>query len=76
MRRPHFLTILTMTTALGGAVAAPGLSARAETPVETEDPRANDPQHQRSQKLFGAVRDILDEAARPARPARRRRLGA
>ncbi|MBX2856249.1 MAG: hypothetical protein KTR21_14755 [Rhodobacteraceae bacterium] len=64
MRRPHILAILTMATALGGAVAVPNMAARAETPAQTEDPRANDPQHRRAQKMFGAIREILDEAAR------------
>lgn len=44
--------------------------ARAETAQQSADPRANDPAYLRSQRLFGSIRDILEDAAEAREGAR------
>ena len=64
--------LLIHSSARGACVAAAiafGLVATAAAPVSAEDakttdPRAGDPSYERGAKLFGAIRQILDEAAR------------
>lgn len=46
------------------AFAAPTSTLMAQETAETVDPRAGDPSYERAQRLFGAVREILDNAAR------------
>ena len=58
--------LLTFSVALAAPVQGVAL---AET-VETADPRADDPAYQRAQRLFGAIRDILEDAAQARADAR------
>lgn len=53
------------------AVYAPGLpTGVAAQTAQTADPRAGDPAYERSQRLFGAIRDILEDAAEARAQAR------
>ncbi|MCI4661143.1 MAG: hypothetical protein MRY63_04885 [Neomegalonema sp.] len=66
-RLPPVAAMKMSTLLLVAPVAIASAPAWADTPaIEAEqvDPRAGDPAYQRSQKLFGILRDILDEAAR------------
>ena len=66
--------VLTVAFAAGALFTAGAPSAKAETQAsppeasqpqaERADPRAGDPAYERSQRLFGVVRDILDRTAR------------
>lgn len=47
-----------------GPGPAPFFADRALAAEEALDPRAGDPGYERSRRLFGALKDILDEAAR------------
>ncbi len=53
-------------------IASPvGLStAFAQDTTAQTDPRANDPAYQRSQRLFGSIRDVLEDAAQARTDAR------
>jgi len=56
-------------TMLAGIPAATTTVFAQNTQVQA-DPRANDPAYQRSQRLFGAVRDVLENAAEARSDAR------
>ena len=60
------LTLISCVAALAFAVPIAGLQlAFAPTAVaEAADPREGDPGYERSQRLFGLLRETLDEAAR------------
>ena len=52
-------------------VSPVGLStAFAQDTTAQTDPRANDPAYQRSQRLFGSIRDVLEDAAQARTDAR------
>lgn len=66
MKRAAHLAVL-LTFAIGlPTISAPVLAQQAEQ----ADPRANDPAYQRSQRLFGSIRDVLEDAAEARASAR------
>jgi len=65
-RLGHVAILMTMLVGLPGAVT-PAVAQNAQAQV---DPRANDPAYQRSQRLFGAIRQVLEDAAEARGDAR------
>ncbi len=51
-------------------VSAGSAPALAQTAAQQADPRADDPSYQRSQRLFGSIRDVLEDAAAARSDAR------
>ena len=60
MRRAVYLAIFLPLMNVIPASIAP---AMAQSTAQQSDPRANDPAYQRSQRLFGSIRDVLADAA-------------
>ncbi len=67
MQRAGHVAILMTVLAGVPATVTPVL---AQTAQAQTDPRANDPAYQRSQRLFGAIRDVLEDAAEARSDAR------
>ena len=67
MKRALHLAILFPLLSGLSVVAAPVLAQSTQHQV---DPRANDPAYQRSQRLFGSIRDVLEDAAEARSDAR------
>ena len=65
-RAGHLAIVVTMLA--GMPVLSPPVLAQS-TQAQL-DPRANDPAYQRSQRLFGAIRDVLEDAAEARTDAR------
>lgn len=58
-RAVQFAFLLPLLTGLPAGLP----TALAESTAAQTDPRANDPAYQRSQRLFGSIRDVLEDAA-------------
>ena len=65
-RAAHIAILLPLLTGLPVGLS----SALAQSTQAQADPRASDPAYQRSQRLFGSIRDVLEDAAQARADAR------